>query len=192
MREKARDEGVWLKRTVFDAAALGFGITEGHVVVGQLLNSIVRECDAEDVRGQIFQRCLATADPTTIDHPGLCPSSRADFPIQRCLAQRRPELSPKQLRERFAMHEKGSPPDDPSLPIGRKREGRNQIMDVWMVAQVARPGLQHTEHTNLSTQEAWILGELLQSCGGGAKEQRIDRARVLTCQRSQTSGQREG
>src|SRR5829696_3559022 len=180
MRQKARDEGVWLKRTAFDAAALSFGITEDHVVVGQLLDPIVRERDAEDVRGQIFQRCLATADPTTIDHPGLCPSSRADFPIQRCLAQRRPELSPKQLRERFAMHEKGAPTDDPSLLIWRKSEGRNQIMDVRMVAQVARPGLQHAQHTNLPTQEAWILSELLQSSGGGAKQQRVDRAWVLT------------
>jgi len=86
MGQKARDEGVWFKRTVFDVAALGFGIPEGHVIVGQLLDAIVRECDAEDVRRQIFQCCLATTNPTTIDDPGLCPSSCADFPIQWCLA----------------------------------------------------------------------------------------------------------
>src|SRR4051812_31821663 len=137
MRQKASDEGVWLKRTVFDAAALGFGIPEGHVVVAQLLDPIVAQCDAEDVGSQIVQRCLATADATTIDDPGLCPSSCADFPIQWCLAQRRSELGPKQLRQRFAMHQKGSLTNDPSLPIRRKREGRNQIMDVRVVAQVA-------------------------------------------------------
>ena len=90
------------------------------------------------------------------------------------------------------MHEKGSPTNDPALPIGRKREGRNKVVDVRMVAQVARPGLQHAEYANLSSQEARILGELLQSCGGSAKEQRVDRAWVLSCQRSQTRGQREG
>src|SRR3954447_5918028 len=90
------------------------------------------------------------------------------------------------------MYEKGALPDDPSLPIGRKRESRNQIMNVRVVAQVARPGLQHAEHANLPTQKAWILGELLQSSGGGAKQQRVDRAWVLAGKRAQTSGQREG
>jgi len=61
-----------------------------------------------------------------------------------------------------------------------------------MVAQVACPGLQDAQHANLPTHKARILGKLLQSCGGGAKEQRIDRLRVCSSDGTQFGGQREG
>jgi len=90
------------------------------------------------------------------------------------------------------MHQKGALSDDPSLPRGRKREGWNQLVDVGVKAQIPRPGLQHAQHPNLPAEEAWVLRELLQSRGGGTKEQRVDRACVLARHRPQTRGEREG
>ena len=49
-------------------------------------------------------------------------------------------------------------------PVGSIRGERasgHEVVDVRMVAQVARPGLQHTQHSDLTTQEALIGGELL-------------------------------
>jgi hypothetical protein len=56
------------------------------------------------------------------------------------------------------MHQKRSPPDDPVLPIGRKSECRNQIVDMGVKTQVAGPGLQYAEHANLPAQEARVVG----------------------------------
>jgi hypothetical protein len=61
-----------------------------------------------------------------------------------------------------------------------------------MVVQVACPGLQDAQHANLPTEKARILGKLLQSCGGGVKEQRIDLLRVCAGDGTQFGGQREG
>ena len=41
---------------------------------------------------------------------------------------------------------------------------RYQIMDVGMVAQIARPGLEHTNQTNLRAEEARVTGQFHQ-CG---------------------------
>src|SRR4051794_1552308 len=61
-----------------------------------------------------------------------------------------------------------------------------------MVAQVARPGLQHTDHPDLPTEKARIGGELLQSARRTAKEHGVELARVLARQRPQLGGEGEG
>jgi len=51
-------------------------------------------------------------------------------------------------------------------------------MDVGMVSQVAGPGLQDAQETNLTTEEAGVVGQLLQSRGRSLKQQVIDQALV--------------
>src|SRR6266508_1710045 len=159
MFEKPPDEPVDGQRTVFGAATRRLDVAECHLVVRDPLDPVVAQCDTEDVAGQIFQCRLATPHWPTIDHPGLCPGLSTHRSIQLRLAQRRPHLGAKQLRKRFAMHQKRAPTDDPGLPIRRQRERRNQVVDMGMKAQIARPGLQHPEHANLPTEKAWIVRE---------------------------------
>jgi hypothetical protein len=64
-------------------------------------------------------------------------------------------------------------------------------VDVGVVAQVARPGLQDAQHANLPAQEARILGELLERCGRRTKQQGIDRLRVRAGDGTQFGGQGE-
>jgi hypothetical protein len=59
--------------------------------------------------------------------------------------------------------------DQPALAIRRQGKCRHQIVDVGMVAQVARPGLQGAEHANLPTQEPRVLGQLLERGRGRVK-----------------------
>src|SRR5262249_12111606 len=48
-------------------------VAEGHLVISELHDSVVRERDAEDIRRQILERSSTTADQSTVDHPRLCP-----------------------------------------------------------------------------------------------------------------------
>jgi hypothetical protein len=67
---------------------------------------------------------------------------------------------------------------------------------VRMGAQVARPGLQHPNHPNLSTGRplgtARIGSELLECRGRAAEEHAVHLARVLACEGSELGGQGKG
>jgi hypothetical protein len=192
MRQKAPDEAVHRERAAFGASGRSFDIAKGHLAVGEALDPIVRECNPEDVASQILQRGLPTAHWPTIYHPRLRPGFGADRAIQRTLAQGGSELGAKQLRQRTDMHQEGLPTDDPGLSIRCKGDGRNQVMQVWVIVQIAGPGLQDPKHADLPTKEAWILSKLLQSRGGGSEEQRVDHALVAGRNGAEASGEREG
>ena len=63
------------------------------------------------------------------------------------------------------MHKELGLARNPLLPILAQPAAGNQVMDVRMVAQIARPGLQHPQHPNLCADEALIPGQLLQRRG---------------------------
>src|SRR6266487_1118148 len=90
------------------------------------------------------------------------------------------------------MHQKVAFPDQPARAIRCQAKRRNQIVDVGMVTQVARPGLQDAQHANLPTQKAWVLGELLQRRSRCMKEQGIDRLRLVSSECAELRWQREG
>ena len=58
-------------------------------------------------------------------------------------------------------------------------------MDVRMIEQLAGPGVEHADHAQAAADEAWVLGQLLEGCGGSAKEQIVDRLLMAARQRAQ-------
>jgi hypothetical protein len=65
-------------------------------------------------------------------------------------------------------------------------------MEVGVIAQVPSPGLQNPDHTNLATHKAGIVSQLLQGCGGVAKEQIVDELLVASSDSSERGRQGEG
>ena len=61
-----------------------------------------------------------------------------------------------------------------------------------MIEELAGPGVQHADHAQTGADEAWVLGQLLQGCGGSAKEQVVDRLLMAAGQGAQLGGQGEG
>ena len=49
----------------------------------------------------------------------------------------------------------------------------------------------YADHAQPSADEPWVLGQLLQSCGGRAKEQVVDQLLMAASQGTQLSGQSE-
>ena len=71
------------------------------------------------------------------------------------------------------MDKEGIAGAQPGLPISRQPAAGDKIMDVGMVSQVAGPGLQHAQETNLTADKAGVVGQLLQGRGRGLKQQVI-------------------
>lgn len=65
-------------------------------------------------------------------------------------------------------------------------------MNVWVVGQVASPGVQHAYHPDLAADPAWILGELLSRRRGRFEEQIVEQVLVRTNNLIEGSRQREG
>jgi hypothetical protein len=57
-------------------------------------------------------------------------------------------------------------------------DGRNEIVDMGMVAQVTRPGLENAKHPEVAAKMAWVLGQLLECSSRGPKETIIDLALI--------------
>src|SRR6266508_1151827 len=77
-------------------------------------------------------------------------------------------------------------------PIRCQPNRRNEIVDMRMVTQIARPGLEYAQHAELPANKARIGGQLLQRRGRGAKEQGVDLPLMAVRQRAQLGWEREG
>ena len=81
---------------------------------------------------------------------------------------------------------------EPGPSIEGQTTGRCQIVHMWVVNEITGPGLQDTDQTDLTTDQAWIFGQLLDRLRGSVEEQVIDQSLVTKCQVTEFGGQREG
>jgi hypothetical protein len=60
-----------------------------------------------------------------------------------------------------------------------------------MIEELADPGMEHADHAQPTADEARVLGQLLQSCGGSAEEQVVDQLLMAASHRPQLLWQSE-
>ena len=120
----------------------------------------------------------------------------ATFPVLRVgkirLSQSGTQLRPKEQCQWLDRDQKCRIARSAQRPIWRERNRRRQIVDMRVKAQIPCPGLQHAKHANLPAKEARILGKLLERCGGGPKEQGVERAGLAPRDCPESSRQSEG
>ena len=75
--------------------------------------------------------------------------------------------------------------------VERQSAGRNEAMQVGMMTQVLRPGVQHREHAYTSAEMARIGGDLQQGLGSGTEQQVVKQTLVAECERRQLLGHRK-
>jgi hypothetical protein len=102
---------------------------------------VVAEGDAEDVGGEIFEGGLAATGGLTVHDPMLAPDGGRDRSEQRGLFQAIAELGAEDLAQSFDRKQKLGVLGWKPLALGRKATGGNQIMDMWMIVEIAGPGL---------------------------------------------------
>ena len=192
MLQEPANEGQCSKCTGAQLLSGTIPIAKRHSIVLDANDPVVRERDPEDVGCQIFERCGTTPDGSAVHNPWLLPDFSWDVPVEVRLLEGRTQLGSKQKRQRLGRNQEGRVARLAERTVRCERHRRHQIVDMRVKAHVARLGLEHPDHANLPAQEARILGKLLQRGSGGAKQERIERARVVACHRAERGGQREG
>ena len=70
---------------------------------------------------------------------------------------------------------------NPALMIERQTAGRNYTVHMWMVLQLLRPGMEHTEEADIRSKEFGIAGDLNQGFATEAQKHCVDEPLVLQC-----------
>jgi hypothetical protein len=74
----------------------------------------------------------------------------------------------------------------PTTVISETTAG-DDVMNVRMKEEVAGPGVEYADHAQTSSDEPWVMGQLVQGCGGSAKEQVVDQLSMTASQGPQLS-----
>src|SRR3990172_9468358 len=114
-------------------------VAKGHLVVFQLDQAAVADGYAENIRRQIPQGCAAIAHRFAVNNPILLPDLRWYSSKQGRFDQCLPELAAKYLGERLHRQQKILSGRLPGLSIRGQAACRDQVVDVWVVCQVAAP-----------------------------------------------------
>jgi hypothetical protein len=80
----------------------------------------------------------------------------------------------------------------PDLTIGSQPAARYEIVDMGVIGQVTRPGMQDAEHTDLPADKAGVTSQELSGGRRGLEEQVIEKGLMAARQWAQRSGQGEG
>src|SRR5215467_13056208 len=91
------------------------------------------------------------------------------------------ELGAEDRRESFDREEKIRPGRFP-IPVFGQPAASDDVVNVRMVDQISGPGVEHADHADATADEPWIESQLLQSLGGSAKQNVVERLLICTCQ----------
>jgi hypothetical protein len=108
-----------------------------------------------------------------MDHPVFVPNRRLHLSKEFSLFQPSTKLGAEDWRKRFDGDKKVSAGRAPATVVSDTTAG-DEVMDVGMVEELAGPGVEHADHTWTTSNEPWVLSQLLESCGGSAQEQIVD------------------
>jgi hypothetical protein len=107
---------------------------------------------------------LAAADQLTIDDPILLPDLRWHLWVEGSFLEGVAELGAEYLAQSLDGHQELGVFGGEPLAIGREAASGHQIVDMGMVVEIARPGLEDADEAELGTDKARVTSELLQGC----------------------------
>jgi hypothetical protein len=192
MLEKAMDELFGGEGTERDLAGSGRAVAKGDLVVFEFDQAAIADSDPEDVGCQVLEGSAAVADRFAVDHPILLPDGGWDAVGEAGSLKGVMEFGSEDPGEGFDWEQEMMVGREPGAVIGGQPTGRDEIVNVRMVGQVASPGVQDTDQTELSPDKTGVLGQMLCCSRRGTKEQVIDKRLVTAGEWAQGGGQGEG
>src|SRR6266508_5045614 len=190
MLQKTVKELFGSQGTTFFCAGLRGAITKRDAVIFQLEDPVVAKGDPENVRGQILQGIPARAHLFTVHDPlllpNLCRNTSITIGATQSLLQFATENSGEGTHRQQEVVACGNP------FFVSPSAGRNEIVEVRMVRQVASPGLQNTDHPDLSAHPTRLVCQLLSGSRRRFEEQIIEQALVRASNLIKARGQGEG
>ncbi len=172
--------------------------SEGDLAIVETDEPVVRDRDAMGVTGEVVEDMFRSAEGSLrVDHPvDMVQRSDEGAEVFRVIEAfqiaEEPQLSPP---EGSPQHREQLPAKDPAEHAHRQEEPvtrrnpagvirrqtprRNDTVDMRMVSECLRPGVEHAENTDLSPEMFRIAGHLPECLGAGLKQQVIDHPFVL-------------
>src|SRR5436309_2238718 len=105
MLQKPPNEGQCRQRTGAHLLAGAITVAKRHAIVLYANNAVVAQRDAEDVRGQVFERCCTTPNRPAIHDPGLLPGFAWYLLVEVGLPYGGTQLGPKENRQRLGRNQ---------------------------------------------------------------------------------------
>src|SRR5512144_1879476 len=96
----------------------------------------------------------AVTDRLAVDYPVLRPDLSRDLSKELGLLQSVTELGPKQHRQRAYREQEIITSRSPGSIIGSQATARDHVVNMRMVDQSTRPGVEHTDHAQSAAHEA--------------------------------------
>lgn len=168
-------------------------VTEGDLAIGDGFNAAVGDGDTKDIAAEIFEDLLARAGMLGMNHPGFLPHLGGDVPEQAGAMESGTQLGAKDHRQGADWNQEGRVfgRNPPGAIVG-KTAGGDQHMDVRMIEQGPRPGVEHGQHAQTCSHITWITSQLLKGFGSRLHEQTVEFFGMSSGQGMQLAGQSEG
>ena len=126
-------------------------IAEGDLAVLDAFQTAIGDGDAEDVAAEVVEHLLAAASVLAVDDPRLRPDVPRHLIEEAGVVEGGTDLGPEDLRQRVDRDKKvPGLRGDPRGAIGGESSGGHEQMDVRMIPEVARPGVEDRETTEPS------------------------------------------
>lgn len=154
-------------------AGLTVAIGPEEVAVGSDFDSSIAGGGFEDVTRQVAEGVFSGTSMLSADIPRLIPNAIRDHgvEIRVGLEETLSEESAKAGAEGLVMEKEFSASSDPGASVEAEPAGRDQIVDVGMINESARPGMEYAKHAQLGSESAGICRQILQGARAGRKEQ---------------------
>lgn len=187
--EKAGDKGVNGKSEAAGLVSAGTDVAKGDAPMLEGLDAVIGDRDAMDVAREVLGGVLPIASFLEVDVPGFAEDCRIDLAQKTCPMEGVADFGTENRGEGVSRHEEAAVSGlAPSAALVRQPAGGGEQVDVGMVGEVARPGVEHRQDTELGADPLWIVGEVLEGGCGFAQEQVVDGALVGACQRAELGG----
>lgn len=186
------DELVGGEGTELELASSGRAVTKGDLVVFELDQAAVADCDPEDVRCQVLEGSVAIADRFAVDDPVLLPDIGWDGVGEAGSLEGVKEFGPEDSGKGLDREQEVMVGREPGAMIRGQPTCRDEIMNVRMVGQVASPSVQDTDQTELTADKTGVLGQVLCCSSRSMEEQVIDKRLVTASEWAQGSRDGEG
>jgi hypothetical protein len=173
-------------------AGIGRAVAKGDLIVFEFYQAAVADGDPEDVGSQVLEGSAAIADRFAVDDLLLLPDGGRDIVGKAGSLKSAKEFGPEDLGESLDWEQEVMVSSEPGSVIGGQPTSGDEIVNVRMVGQVASPGVQDTDQTELSADKAGVLGQMLCCSYRGLKEQVIDKRLVTAGEWAQGGRDGEG
>jgi hypothetical protein len=163
--EEPADEFLDRDGANLDSPGLGVLVLEGDPASFESEDAVVADRHTKDVRCQVLQGLRASANRLTMHDPVLFPDRWGDKVKHGGLVQRIAHFGTKEDGKRRDRNQEMIPGWELLTAISSKPACGHQVVHMGMVVHGASPGVQDANQPELSADEPWIPGELLEGLG---------------------------